>query len=577
MLQVSNGRAAQLRTIRGVHFIRVQGDAVERARMHAALLKERILSGAIPALAKKNEWIIRRSPGLTQVRPFQEAVIWFYNHLLMPHLARRMPREIRELMRAMAEESGLPLRTFQKSLFQADAFMLLCRVSVMKYTLGGRFMAAGLPGCTSAVALKDWTKSGRLLACRNQDYPMVGPWESNTTVIFNEPTEKGHIPHVSISTAGVHTAGLTALNREGITLFTHAHFGRNVTLRGMPVIDIGNEIVRRSRTLSEAIDIARHCRPYANWSFIVSSARENAAAVIEMTPNKTRVRSPQDGFLAHSNFFHSEELQKDEALMSGGYADDLEARICRIKEVIEENRGAVEPSHLALALGDQVDPFTGEERVVGNTVSVPTTIKSTVFDPLAQKLWVSCRQETPTGLGDFLEVDVDRFWDQSTSEEEWPSMPGYTPRNSRLTEGLRHYREAYRAFHMENHEPDYLERTLAALRKATRAYPEDGHLWVQAAILAFRCQQFGEAREYLERAKGLKLSRHIEGVRDLFLARCLDIEGKRQEAQSIYRQGIDTRDPMLRKAMRKGMRKPYRANYATSLLIDLQFPDTFHY
>lgn len=565
------------RLVRGVHFIRVKGTSTERARQHGALLKDEIRAGALAHLAKKNEWLIRRGPGAAQLPGLQGLVVWFYHRVLLPYLHRRNPEEIRSVMRAMSEAAGIPYSTMVQSLFQPDGLMLLCRMTIMKRTLGN-LPATGMLGCTSAVTLKEWTRDGKLLACRNQDYPMVGPWEPNTTVIFHEPTEKDQLPHVGVTTAGVHTAGLTAMNREGLTLFTHAHFGRNVCFDGMPVVDIGNEIIRKARSLGQAVDIARGCKPYSNWSFIVSSARENDAVVIEMTPRRMEVRHAEGGFLAHTNYFHSPGLQAEEARISGSFVEDVMARVCRIRQVLEPDKGMIEPRHMASVLGDAVDRYTGEERVVGNTLSVVTTVKSTVWEPETQRLWISTRGESPMGLGDFAEVEVDRFWRKGAEEAELPVLPGYRPRATGYLEGMRHYREAYRAFHMQSEMPDYLERTLAALRKATRAFPSDGHLWVQAAIVAFRAHEFREARECLERTSGLKLSPHTAGVRDLYLARCRDIAGERSDAVALYCEAEKrVADPCLREALARGRKRPYRAHETSRMLLDLQFPDTLHY
>jgi len=154
-IQASNSPNAELRTIRGVSFIRVRGNTTERARGHGSLLRDRVRNGAITALSKKNEWVIRRSPGATQWKPLQETVVWAYKNILLPHLARRNSVEGREVVRAMSEATGLPERMFLQSLFQADVMMLLCRLSVMKHTLGPNFVAAALPeGACSPAATR---------------------------------------------------------------------------------------------------------------------------------------------------------------------------------------------------------------------------------------------------------------------------------------------------------------------------------------------------------------------------------------------------------------------------------------
>ena len=564
------------KTVRGIHFLKLKGTEVERARAHGRLLKQEILDGALPILAKKNESLIRKGPGLVQKQIVQDTIVWFYKKVLVPTLDRGSSMDDRSLVLAVSEATGLTYEQCRESLFQPDGLMLLSRISIMKHLLR-QLPGGGLPGCTSAVTMKSWNASGRLMACRNQDYPVVGPWEKATTVMFHEPTESDQIPYVGITTAGVHTGGLTSVNREGITLFAHAHFGRSVRLTGTPVISLGNQIIRQAKTLGEAVDIARKNPRYANWAFVVSSAKENDALIIEMTPTKTRVSPAQDGFLAHSNFFHTPELQREEALMSGACCEDLVARLCRMREVLEPHRGQIEPRHMTAALGDHIDRQTGEERVFGNTVSVMTTVKSTVFDAEGGKLWISARGESPMGLGPFLEVDLEKFWTQDKSEAEYVTLPGYQPRNPALVEGVRHYRDAYRAMHMEGHLPDSGERTLAALRRAVRAFPSDGNLWVQNGIIAFENAKFDEARRCLAEASSRKLTPHVSGVRDLFFARCLDIEGERERAVELYRGWERVHEPKLRKALKRGVNKPYHRSEVRNLMTDLQFPDAFQY
>jgi tetratricopeptide (TPR) repeat protein len=383
---------------------------------------------------------------------------------------------------------------------------------------------------------------------------------------------------VAITTAGVHTAGLTAINREGITVFTHAHFGRRVRLSGKPVVTIGNEIARKARTLDEAIDLARKNLPCANWAFVVASAKEQAAIVIEMNPDKAAVRHAEDGFIAHSNYFHDKELREDEALISGGICEDLEGRLCRLRDILEADRGRLEPSHLSRALGDHVDHFTGEERVYGNTISVVTTIKSTVFDPEQQRFWISTRGESPMGLGEFMEVDIDRFWKDKPEETlARKKIPGYTPKKPGLLEGIHHYREAYREWHMNCHEPDFAERCYIALKKATRAFPSDPNVWFQAGIVALKLHKFDEARNCFEQSLPFKTARHVTEVRNLYLARCYDLAGERAKALDIYGRFSQIGEPRLRKAYEHGMRRPYRERDTARMMLDLQFPDTLQY
>ncbi len=487
------------------------------------------------------------------------------------------------MTRALAEGCGLPHEIVRRGLYQADGMMLLSRLSLMRYLMSDH-PAIALPGCSSGVLLREQTREGRLLICRNQDYPVVGYWEPNTTVVFQEPSEPGAIPHISVTTAGVHTGGLTSMNREGITLCTHAHFGRHLSWSGATVVDLGNRIIENARTLGEAVDIARRHRRHANWAYVISSGRENQAAVLEMTPDRVVVREPEGGMLAHSNYFQSAELKGEEANMSGSCTEDMKARACRMKQLLASQGGCADAASMARILGDQVDPFTGEERIFGNTIGVVTTIKSVVLDPEMLRLYVSSRKETPVSLeGRYVQVDFEGFWEHSKEEAEERALAGALqgsqPKNPALTEAVRGYREAYRAWHMEAHLPDYQERTCEALEKTVALQPLDANLRVQAGLVRFLLGQYEAAKQHFECALTAKLTPHGQRVANLFLARCLDLDGKRDQALQLYRITLESGEieTRLQCALEEGIKKPYRDHRRKSLHVDLQFPDAFAY
>jgi tetratricopeptide (TPR) repeat protein len=177
----------------------------------------------------------------------------------------------------------------------------------------------------------------------------------------------------------------------------------------------------------------------------------------------------------------------------------------------------------------------------------------------------------------FSEIDVAKFWSEPMDKEPG-TIPGYKPKDPRLVAGVKEYREAYRIWHTEPDRPDYKERALAALERAVRAYPSDGHVWIQYGIVAFHQSRFDVAREAFEQAASRKVSAHVQKVVGLYRARLKDLSGDREGALRLYREGgTGACEPKVQEAHQDGVRRPYSASRVGSLMIDLQFPDTFAY
>jgi len=557
----------------GVHFIQLKGSPTERAHQHGLLLKKQIAQGVVPIIAQRNQWMIKRGPGLVRFPAVHRPFILFYEKIFINWLKRHLPKKQIELLEALGESSGLSATPFYHGLFQPDGLLLLARFSTMKYLLK-QYPNPRSFGCSSAIVPPSWATHGRLLHSRNMDYPIVGPWEPYTTVAFHEPEGTNEIPHVAISSAGVHTAGLTSVNREGLTLAMHAHFSRRFSLNGVPGTVIGDEIISHAHNLNEAIDIAKKMKPTTNWAFAVSSAKEKSGIILEISPDQVQVRHADDLPLTHTNFFQNRELFEDEALICGAEAEDLENRLCRMRETLAPLKGQITPELLCSLMGNAVDPSSGIERVLGNTLSVITTVKSVVMEPESQTLWISKRKESPTGLGPYLKVKLDGFWNKPSIEGE---VPGYSPQDARLVPALQEYRKAYRAWHIENHKPDFENTAYTHARRAAELYPLDGHLWVVAGILAFKTQNFNDALTLFEKAQPLKISNHLQSLCWLFTARCYDLSDRRNEAKALYGQWKKAEEPRIRKALKKGLFRKYNAHKTHEMGLDLQFPDALQY
>ncbi|MFN8370101.1 MAG: C45 family peptidase [Bacteriovoracaceae bacterium] len=559
------------KVVNGITFLKLKGSDVERARLHGSYLKEEIKKGVIPALAEKNAAIIKKSYMPKFLSPVKDLGVHFYHNILLPMMEKNLPEKYRAMARALADEVGLTESQILRALYQADGLMFLSKTSVMRYTFKDLNIAA-FPGCSSSTVLKDWTEVGRPLMCRNQDYPIVGYWDPHPLVVFNESDEPGFIPHVSISTPGVFASGLTAMNEEGLCLSAHAHFGKKVSLKGMPIFYVGNEVISKAKSINEAIDLIRKIPRHANWAFILLDGKNNETCVVEMNPKEERIRYSKDGTISHSNYFHNEELKKDEALIAGGIVSDNLHRYCRMQDQLQGLKGKITVNHLAKIVGDSFDDKVGVHRIVGNTLSPITNIKSVVFDPLKQKFWMSNRLESPVSWGDFMEIEKNEIFKANFSPK---FIEGKRP-SEKIVKAMSKYREAFMLY-MGNTLTDYEEQTLKLLDECLEIYNEDGNVLMVAGFVAFKMQLMEKAKKYFHEARNRNLGTHIATVCDLFIARLYDIEDKRNFALKIYQKYVDYSDPILRSEFKRGLKKSYSIKNAKTLAIDLQFPDLLHY
>jgi len=565
----------EYKKLNSLHCLRLIGNQNERAAQHGAFLKEIVQKGAIPKLAKKNEFLIRSSSGAMENKWLQNSIVLIYKKLLLNYLKKKVPKNYLNSYKKFSEAAQLPFEIYEEALFQPDGLMLLIRSSSMKYLLGD-IQYENTLGCSSVIIPPHLSECGRLLSARNLDYPITDFWEKNTTLLFHEPTEKNLIPHCSITSAGVHTSGVTAINKEGLTLSLHAHFSSGFNLNGLPITIIGEEILTRSKSISQAIDIAKKFTPTTNWSIIVTSAKEQSGAIIEYTPQKMEVRTNDNKILTHTNFYQSEALRKTEAILCGAQIDDFENRLCALNESISKLEKKVEIKDLCEILGSQLDPSSNSERVVGNVLGVITTVKSVVFDSENLSFWVSESDSAPAGQGPYTEIKIEKFWENF--ENQTPKqLPGYKPIHSNLREATEFYRRAFQNWHLEFTNSNSKTEAYENVQKAIALFPEDGSLMLMGGLIAFKLNDFEKSLSFFKKSKNLNSSKHQKQVCDLMVARIHDINGNREQSLSIYQKFDLVIEPKLRSSYLKGLRHPYQISNIAKMTLNLQFPDAIHY
>lgn len=558
------------KTYKNVTFLRLRGTHRERAEQHGRYIaelprdtKQRL---AFNPLSRMNQSLIRRA---THRLPGAGRLISGLYEAFVLERYLRLPRSYRSRITPFARASGIPQKKIWLSLYQPDFLMVLAASANPR---NQSHYLQGLPGCSTTRILNG--KSTYFI--RNLDYPAVSYWEKLPTVFFHEPSEPGAQKYVSISSLGMQVSGVTGWNESGIAISLHAHFSKKVSLRGVPILFLGEDILERARTLYEAIEMCRRFRPMGAWGLNITSFNENRSVAVEMVDGEVFVREPDlTCGMSHANNFHSPEFQKSELHFLGAFLDDSLARKKTMEEAAKVLATDFTWSGALSVLGSHIEPGTGEKRVFGNILSTITTIQSMGFDPVEKCIFLSLRDETPVGLGPYIKVPLD-FDQLPTGDGAWPMVTIPANHSQDFLSAVHLYHQAYVSWQVNNEEPKVAH---AFLIQATDLLPNDPHLQMQRGYFELIAGQAQEAWNCFNRALDLPLTPHLRQVSLYFRACAYDLLGNREDAirdcQTLL--GFEKTEKRLAKKAKMRLNSPFQASYCQRIEPDLQFVEPLNY
>lgn len=209
----------------------------------------RLLPSAKQVIAESLAWTERRGLSRAQLR------------VMFDQLAPHIPLRYREEMRGLADGCGAPL----------DDVELL-------HAMPSKFH------CSGAAVARSMSRDGKLYHARSLDYPLdIG----TTTRIQNHAVVLVRVPDDGIANAVPSWAGflgaVTGLNDAGISIGEMGPESDDESLRGMPMIFMVREALRRANRLAAAVDVFRRGPRTAGFNFIVGSGDERQAVALEVT------------------------------------------------------------------------------------------------------------------------------------------------------------------------------------------------------------------------------------------------------------------------------------------------------
>ena len=247
---------------------RYRGQAVAMAEKFGRAEKDRfeIIYQTVIQVNKMNFW--------------QEHLAYLRAQAYVPYIDEETKAE----MQAFAKASGL---SYQKVLLVNCFYDMICQ------------------GCRQAAVWGKKTTDGNLFHARNLDWRDWGSALRDNNVLLVRRYPLGNA--VATLTWPGFLGCLTGCNDKGLTIAYNQLLGKN-SVSGEPVFLMLKRILRWSSTLAEAITAIKKSFHCTNGSLMLSSARENVAAVVVIKNNKVWIRhAAGENFVVNNNNCYFDE------------------------------------------------------------------------------------------------------------------------------------------------------------------------------------------------------------------------------------------------------------------------------
>ena len=393
----------------GVNVLRLAGDPFEMAFQHGRLLEAEIARGTVQQTSVLVRNAIRNSfgGGLLSClanwyagRCISEPIL----HSGLAYLGNSAEQTLAEIY-GLSESCRIPVRTILRGVLGPETAQVL--LGLTEANVGG-----GGAHCTSFAAWGSATSSGEMIIGRNTDYPLNGYFDNSPTVIYFERTG-GWPRYMTVTSAGSHLPGVSGMNEHGIFVCVHTVPTCSVSERGIPVFLLGQEILRRARTLDEAAALVQAARPAAGWNYHVISARERKAFTVELCQAAVDLRHSNSDVSITTNHWTQPATLPHLMTAISTFTADSHARAKRAQALLDAAHGTLNAAAAAAILGDAIDPESGRPRCFPNTIAANHTVSSSVWCPDAHTVYVGAGG-APTSQGRFVAMPTSDALDPET-------------------------------------------------------------------------------------------------------------------------------------------------------------------
>jgi isopenicillin-N N-acyltransferase like protein len=379
----------------GLYELYVEGEPFERGVINGKLTQELVvrqedhfaeqITKLVPSKFKRN---------------FLKYLIGFFNRKLDKNVTEEYKEEIYGVSESASPKYQYLGTNYQRILNYHAA-----------HDIGHAVQNLALVGCTSFGTWGSMSADSTMIIGRNFDFYVGDKFAEDKIVAFFNPT-KGH--KFMTVTWGGFVGAVSGMNDQGISVTINAAKTALPTGSATPVSIVTREILQYAKNIQEAIVIARSRKMFVSESFLVASAADNKAVIIEKTPDELDVYDPKKEFIVCTNHFQSSDLGKTKMNMEQQSESASSYRYQRLMELLNANarlpngQGKNTVQKTVNILRDQKG-LNGANIGMGNEKAINQLIAhhSIVFEPKKLIVWVST---SPWQLGQYVAYDLNKVF-----------------------------------------------------------------------------------------------------------------------------------------------------------------------
>ncbi len=359
------------------------------------------------------------------------------------------------------------------------------------HDIGHALQSMALVGCTSFATWNGRSADSSLILGRNFDFYAGDKFAEDKIVAFYHPAAGYRF--MMVTWAGF-TGVASGMNEQGLTVTINADKTSIPPGAATPVSLVAREILQYAKNIDEAWAIAKKRKMFVSESFLIGSANDNKAVVIEKTPDSMDLYASDNNFITCANHFQGKQLSRLASNEQQMKESASPYRFERLNELLARS-GANTVQKTVDILRDRAGVHDanigmGNEKAMNQLIAH----HSVVFEPKKRLVWVSTQ---PWQLGQYVAYDLNKIF----------AMHGLTGNTEVCDSALNIAADTFlQSKEYQNFvvfrqvKQDIMDGKDADVKKMVQANPEFYNAYVLAGDYEFKHRQYREAKHYYEEA-----------------------------------------------------------------------------